>query len=57
MMMQMFGSVFEPEKFPPIFDALGNEGGIEGVDIWRCAVPGQSKPAPDLVCRARRAAR
>jgi len=36
----MFGSVFETEKWPPIFDALGNEGGIEGVDIWRCALPG-----------------
>lgn len=45
----MLGSVFETEKWPPIFDALGNEGGIEGVDICRCALPGHPAPRVPMI--------
>lgn len=37
----MIGSVFDTEKCPPVFSALGNEAGIEGIDMWRCYVPGR----------------
>lgn len=47
--IQMFGSVFEPEKMQPDFNPLGNEGGIDGVEIWRCSVPGQSNPRVPMI--------
>ncbi|MCL4065903.1 hypothetical protein M3484_04920 [Pseudomonas sp. GX19020] len=36
----LIGSVFDTEKLAPIFQSLGNEAGIDGIDMWRCFVPG-----------------
>ena len=40
----LIGSVFDTEKFAPVFQPLGNEAGIEGLDIFRCGIPG----APEM---------
>lgn len=40
----LIGSVFDTEKAPPHFWPLGNEAGLEGLDMFRCSIPG----APEL---------